>query len=206
MAEMISEDVKNFIVLHNYGKNGKDWPRCTVVLSTVTITLKNKKTEQKKWIHRNEPRQTNEPCGRHAEICFLQALRETIGGRGEVNKVKAELVQNYSPCLDCAMEFLEFKNEIGRNVEVILTITFANFYKCHKEPDKTQNRSGLVKLLKNHVELEVFQGKRWEELLNETSVTDMNDLLQLAKSPERKNRENEDMRILKELKSKAEGK
>ena len=205
MEEGISKkDVEdNFIVLHNYGENGELWPRCTVVLSTVTITRNNKETKSKKETHRNEP------GGKHAEECFLEALRENIG-TGKVNKVKAELVQNYSPCSKCAMGFLNFKKEIERRKgEVILTIRFANFYNFHKEPQKTENKSGLVNLSKNDVKLEVFQGERcWEELLNETDMkrTDMKDLLELAMSPQRKDRENKDKKILKGIRSDAQGK
>ena len=81
--------------------------------------------------------------------------------------------------------------------------TFTKFTKKKKKP----NRSGLVKLLKKNVELEVFQGTScWKELLKETAVTDMKYLLGLATSPQRTNREKEDKKILEELESEAKGK
>ena len=189
--------VKNFIIEGN-------WPSgvgATILLSTVIIndtklSSLNKvlqdcqstlKSVYKNGVHPN-----------HAERLFLDDLRQEIGSFREVEEIQIHLVQNYSPCTDCADRIVGFKNE---NENVFLKITFANIYESWKDASK----EGLRRLLQSGIELELLEGvDKWKQFLNNESFIilktgEYKELLVKATSSQRNNRENEYRDMLEEL-------
>ena len=208
------DEVNKFIVEYWYGENAPEWPRATIVLSTVDIYYtKSSKTSNKEYrllminIYRNG--------WLHAENYFLTDLRkeiDTLLKDKKINKIQAGIVQNYSPCNNysgdsgCADDILKFKEDMeNRDISFSLTIKFANFYRHQL----FSNRAGLQKLLKNNVNLEVFQGKEdWKEFLNDEHFVyltneDKTELLRRATSDERAMREKVDKNILEDITARA---
>ena len=144
-------------------KSGGNWPHVTIVLGRVTIKDDDGnelKTYQQ--VYRNREY--------HAEHYFLKALEENVKTLLSNNKVtkfsiQAKLVQNYSPCGDCAQKIINFRNEQkNQNINFSVEIKFANVYKHYEEA----NKGGLVALLKtDYVVLNLYQGKdEWKQFLN----------------------------------------
>ena len=231
MAEAVQtigkeEIKKNFIIKHKYGENGWGWPRgigATIVLSNVKIYYtKRSRTSIKDCELTKNAVYKNGGYQEHAEGYFLHDLNDeitTLEKDGKVNKIQANLVQNYSPCNNysgdkksgCANDILKFiKGMKKKGINFSLRIKFANFY-LHQEES---NRNGLRELLGNGVELELLRGEDagWEEFLNDetfvnlTDEEDYDELLARAMSKEREKREKEDVKILKKIKSEASGK
>ena len=223
--------LEKFIITKMYGdtvtNKGRNWPGgkgSTIVLSTVNIYYCTyfQKIEQRETtmaVYKNEGYQE------HAEGFFLNELRNKIKTLREakevqkVNKIQANLVQNYSPCNNysgdsgCANDILQFKEYMEQQgITFSLTIKFGTFY-YHKEPP---NKEGLKKLLRNGVNLELLRGKAaWEAFLNNKNFVQLikdeyrdeyKELLQIATSKDRTVREKEDEKILNEiLRFEAEG-
>jgi hypothetical protein len=223
---------KNFIIKHKYGENAWGWPRgkgATIVLSTVKIYYTKRSTTSNrdckltiKAVYKNGKHPN------HAEGYFLGDLKDEIetllaDEETKVTKMQAKLVQNYSPCNNyrslppggesgCADDILKFKRDMEQqDITFSLTIKFANFY-LH---DDESNREGLRKLLRNGVELELLQGEYdWKKFLKDKtfvhltngSNAEYTELFERATSKERKEREEDDVKIFKEITSKPKGK
>jgi hypothetical protein len=233
MAEAVQkigrEDIEKFIIQHMYGKNARGWPRgigAVIVLSTVEIYYTKRSTTSIrdcklpiKAVYKNGEHPN------HAEGYFLSNLKDEIktllaDEETQVDEIKANLVQNYSPCNNyrslprggesgCADDILEFKKEMEeKGITISLTIKFANFY-LH---DDESNREGLRKLLRNGVELELLQGEYdWKKFLKDKTFVHLTnaeytELFERATSKERKEREEDDVEIFKEITSKPKGK
>ena len=204
------DEVNKFIVKCSYGENAPEWPRATIVLSKVDIYYtKSSRTSNKEYgrfminIYRNG--------WLHAENYFLTDLREeidTLLKDKKIYKIQAGIVQNYSPCNNysgdsgCADDILKFKEDMeNRDINFSLTIKFANFYRHYL----LSNRAGLQKLIKNNVNLQVFQGKQdWKAFLNDEKFVNLTnddkiELLKRATSEERVKREKIDKNILKDI-------
>ena len=113
-------------------------------------------------------------------------------GKTEVTNIQAKLVQNYSPCKNCADKILRFKADVEQQgITFSLTIKFANFY-CHWEPP---NLHGLRRLKNSGVTLDLLEGEnKWTEFLNDEDFVRLRDdekeeLLNRAKSAARQNNE-----------------
>ena len=208
------DDVDKFIVKYSYGKNAPEWPRTTIVLSTVDIYYtKSSRASNKE--HRLLMINIYRNGWLHAENYFLTDLREeidTLLKDTKIYKIQAGIVQNYSPCNNysgssgCADDILKFKEDMeNRDINFSLTIKFANFYRHYL----LSNRAGLQKLLKNNVNLKVFQGKEdWKAFLNDENFVhltndDKTELLKRATSEERVKREKIDKKILKDITARA---
>ncbi len=219
MAEAVQkigrEDIEKFIIQHMYGENHDDWPSgigATIVLSTVEIySTKRSSTSIKddkltrKTVYKNGKRPN------HAEGYFLGDLKDEIetllaDEETKVTKIQAKLVQNYSPCSNCADKIVAAVEK--QNINVSLTIKFANFYR-HQG---ISNKTGLKKLLRKDVKLELLRGeKNWKEFLNDETFVNLtqdeyNELLERATSQEREEREEEDVKILNQIISEVSGK
>jgi hypothetical protein len=222
------EDIKKFIIPNRYGE-GPGWPSgrgATIVLSTVEIyytkysSMLSRDGKHSSILSREYKRTINavyknEGHQEHAEGYFLADLEEKIATFSKdkkalkIYKIQANLVQNYSPCNNysddkksgCADDILEFKKRM-RPINFSLRIKFANFY-CL---DDKSNTDGLIKLLRNGVELELLQSEDdWKEFLYDETFVDLK-LLGMATSEGRKKREKEDVHILNGIKSEASGK
>ena len=135
------------------------WPNSTTLLSTVKIHNANRLVVPKTRIYRNEGQ-----GGQHAEILFLSQLRKD---KTHATKIEANLVQNYSPCRNCADALIHFKREIEEeNKEFSVSIKFANVY---------YQGQGLKKLFENgERELTLLQGEEhWNEFLNDTTLVSL---------------------------------
>ncbi len=198
MAEAVQkigkEDIENkFIIQLKYGERGHpSGKEATIVLSNVKIYYtKRSRTsiKTKNAVYKNREYQE------HAEGCFLHDLNDeitTLLEDGKVNKIQANLVQNYSPCRNCADKILRFKATVEqRGITFSLTIKFANFY-CHWV---TPNLDGLRRLKDSGVTLDLLEGEnKWTEFLNDEDFVRLrNDekekLLNRAKSAARQNNE-----------------
>ena len=205
---------KNFIIKHKYGTNAWRWPRgigATTVLSTVKIyyTTRSSTSIRDCKLTVNAVYKNGEHPN-HAERYFHNDLKEQIDTllkdkETKVTKIRAKLVQNYSPCKNCADMILKLKE--GREkqgINISLTIKFANFY--------GHNVEGLRGLLQNDVKLELLQGEDdWKAFLNDKTFVNLTvgknkQLLERATSKERKEREEDDVKILNKIKSEALGK
>jgi hypothetical protein len=216
-----------FIITKKYGDKG-GWPYgtgSTIVLSTVEIYYtKHSPTSIKDCKLTIMAVYKNGGYQEHAEGFFLEDLREEINTLLEdeatkVNKIQAKLVQNYSPCNNysddhksgCADDILEFIEDMEqKDIIFSLTIKFGTFYYHQKTP----NKEGLKKLLRNGVKLELLQGTAdWEAFLNDENFVQLikdeyrdeyEELLERATSRDRMDREEEDEKILTEIKFEAE--
>ncbi|CAB4034435.1 C- [Paramuricea clavata] len=183
----------NFIVQHQYGTYGWLWPSTTIVSSICKITSTTKENPFN-WAGSNWTNQ-------HAEKRFLDELENEIAKHHKVTKIEAKLVQNYSPCSDCANALVEFKEKMqNKNIEFSLTIEFANVY-CHK---RSQNRKGLRKLSSTYgIELKLLHD--WKafleslERIDKLTTGDKDTLLKMARSNERQNNEKQGAEILDEI-------
>ncbi len=222
------EGIKKFIITNRYGE-GPDWPRgrgATIVLSTVEIYYTkhssglSRDAKHSSMLSREYKRTINavyknEGHQEHAEGYFLVDLEEEIATVSKdekvlkINKIQANLVQNYSPCNNywhysdgkksgCADDILEFKERMRMHrINFSLRIKFANFYRL----DDKSNTEGLIKLLRNGVELELLQSEDdWKEFLYDETFVDLK-LLGMATSKGRKEREKDDVHILNMIKS-----
>lgn len=204
-AEKIGkEDVeKKFIVdymYYPYNKKTDEWPRTTILLSTVRIKYKNKSQIQK-WGPETKVFKSD---AKHAEVNFFDKFLsdkiQDLSRDYKVTCVEVDLVQNYSPCGDCADEILKFIE--GKSYCFTLTIKFANFY-YHQDEG---NIKGLKKLLKNDIKLELLQGEdTWEVFLSnekfiELRENEKEELLKKAASKKRKDREEKDVEIMHKIK------
>ncbi len=194
------EDIEKFIIQHMYGENGWDWPRATIVLSTVEIhytTIVND-TLPIKAVYKNE--------SKHAEELFLAGLKNEIdrllkNGKTAVTKIQAKLVQNYTPCTNCADKILQFKAAVEQQgITFSLTIKFANFYR-HREPP---NLDGLRRLKDSGVTLDLLEGEnKWTEFLHDEDFVRLTEekkrrLLNRATSTFRRNNEQRGTEIFNE--------
>ena len=197
------DDIEKFIVTLKYRQAGYPSGRgATIVLSRVTIHYDESSERLPERIHKN----TDE--NNHAEKRFFNYLKNEINQRQddeEIKEIKVILVQNYSPCRDCADAILKFKET---EEDIKLTVKFANFYR----DDKPENIKGLENLLRNGVSLELLQGKdEWEDFLSGTTFfrlneDERNELLERATSNERVNREKVDKTMLADIESNAQSK
>ena len=222
MAEKIGNDeVRYFIVAFKYGECGWDWPKVAIGLSKVDINWTNSsrsETDKIKMCQYNVYRTTDDHI--HAESHFLDSLRNITSEKDKkIIHINAELVQNYSPCSECARKFVEFIQEIKKKRIIFsLTIKFANFYKCYYtlENDSWKRSSpskecldGLVKLRQNGVTLQLLQGEQdWEKFVRDERFVEISEknrtrLLEMATSDERKEREKVDKIILKYIETEA---
>ena len=180
----------NFIVQHQYGEHGYDWPGSTIVLSTVKIYVT---AEVDPIIHHWT---CNNVTGWHAEKRFLDKLETEIAKHHEVTKIEAKLVQNYSPCSVCADALLEFRDKC-KSIVFSLTIEFANVY-FHRIPE---NRKGLRKLSStNGIELKLLHD--WKAFLKsivKLTPVEKDALLKIARSERRQNNEKRGAEILDEI-------
>lgn len=190
------DDIKKFIVTLRYLKSSKDWPKSTIVLSKVKIDYV-KSSERLDKIPKNEIHRNDKD--NHAEIIFFYYLKKEINRlqndkEVEIKKIKVLLVQNYSPCRDCADAILKFKETEVKDIKFSLTVKFANFYRHYKQ----RNIEGLENLLRNNVSLELLQGKGdWKDFLSNTIFVQLdedeyNELLERATSNKRVDREEVD--------------
>ena len=180
----------DFIVQHQYDEHG-NWPRSTIVLSTVKIYAT---AEVDPIIHHWT---RNNVMGRHAEKRFLDKL-ETEIAKHEVTKIEAKLVQNYSPCSVCADALLEFRDKMqNKSIEFSLTIEFANVY-LHTIPE---NRKGLRKLSStNGIELKLLHDwKAFLESIVQLTPVEKDALLIIARSNGRQNNEKRGAEILDKI-------
>ena len=206
------EDVQKFIIIYKYGEKGWLWPSgkgATIVLSTVKIyyTKRSSTPLTIKAVYRNDD-------SSHAEGYFLSGLEKEMNTLLEdeetaVTTIQANLVQNYSPCKNCADKILQFKNDKeNQGITVSLTIKFANFYR-HK---LDSNKEGLRELWRNDVKLELLKGEDdWKAFLNDRTIVNLTvrknkQLLERATSKERKEREKDDVKIFNKITSEASGK
>ena len=227
MAEAVQkigrEDIENkFIIQLKYGEKGfPSGEEATIVLSNVKIYYtKRSRTSIKDCELTKNAVYKNQGYQEHAEGYFLHDLNDeitTLLKDGKVNKIQANLVQNYSPCNNysgdkksgCAYDILKFiKRMKKKGINFSLRIKFANFY-LHKVES---NRRGLRELLGKGVELELLRGEDgWEAFLNDETFVDLTEgeskeLLKRATSEKRKEREEKDVEILNEIESEASGK
>ncbi len=212
------KDIEKFIIQHKYDENRLDWPRgqgATIVLSTVKIYYtKRSSTSIRNCKLTIKALYKNGEHPNHAERYFRNDLKEEIDTllkdkETKVTKIRAKLVQNYSPCKNCADMILKFKDgRENQGINISLTIKFANFYRHNFE----STREGLRGLLRNDVKLELLHGEDdWKEFLNDETFVNLTvrknkQLLERATSKERKEREEDDVKILNEIKLEASGK
>ena len=184
----------NFIVKHQYGDHGDNWPGSTIVLSTVKIYVTAEVDPiigLHHWTCKNVP-------GWHAEKRFLDKLETEIAKHHEVTKIEANLVQNYSPCSVCADALVEFRVKMqNKSIEFSLTIEFANVY-FHTKPE---NRKGLRKLSStNGIELKLLHDwKAFLESIVKLTPDEKDALLEIARSERRQNNEKRGAAILDEI-------
>ena len=144
----------------------------------------------------------------HAEERFLAGLKNKIrqllqNGKTAVTKIQAKLVQNYSPCTNCADTILGFKAALAEEQQGItfsLTIKFANFYRHWETP----NLDGLRRLKDNGVTLDLLEGEnKWTEFLHDEDFVRLHNvekerLLNRATSKFRRNNEQRGIEIFNE--------
>ena len=199
-----------------YGENEKRWPQGTIVLSTVLIHSNSEEKDIKtsKKIFTNDK---DYPADHHFVRDLVKEIADLKKQGYEENDlhVEVDLVQNYSPSNNSAMAILNFPNDLRDNnilpITCIWTIKFANFFNHEEE----ENLKGLMKLLKNGINLKLLQGRdEWLTFLSDEDFLDLSkdndkpsktllELLVKAISADRKKRENFDlgmMEILKVLK------
>jgi hypothetical protein len=180
----------------------EDWPKSTTVLSTVEIHCTTGKvdTPPNNRIYRNEGE-----GGDHAEKRFLDVLERKIGGirkEHRVTRIKVKLIQNYSPCSECADIFLNFIVERNREgIKFSLKIEFVNIYKDWE----VANQKGLRMLKEKGVRFELLKGKeKWTTFLNRPFVMRLTndekaELLERAKSEARTRNEKEALTIFNHI-------
>ncbi len=192
-------DIKKFIILNQYHQRG--WPTgqgSVILLSKVKIYYtKSRKELLPNRIYRHRGGNI------HPERDFLKELRREIERREhaghQIEKIHADLIQNLSPCSNCADAFVKFKNDRRERegIKFSLKIKFANIY-CHWDNQQT---NGLNMLLENGVALKLLQGEDdWKAFLNDTTFVELTEhekteLLDDAKSEDRKENEKEAMKI-----------
>jgi hypothetical protein len=88
-----------------------------------------------------------------------------------MERIEADLVQNYSPCSECADDFLNFIYERNRDgIKFSLKIEFANVYKDWV----FDNKDGLKKLKKKGVRFELLEGEeKWRAFLNDETFVEL---------------------------------
>ncbi|XP_028394304.1 uncharacterized protein LOC114518497 [Dendronephthya gigantea] len=201
------EDVKKFIIQHRYLQNPRQWPSgsgATVVLGRVKIEFNNAGHDE--FIHDTGIFKNDE--NHHSEKYFLDFLKAKLDAlEGTVTQVIVNLVQNYSPCSDCVTRILEFVD--GQDFRLTFTIKFANFYKHYYN----RNRESMKLLLQKGIRLQLLQGESaWKEFLDDKTFVKLNtrgerqEILNLAKTKERKDREKDDVAILKKIECEVFGK
>ncbi len=192
-------DIKNFIITNQYHQPG--WPigkGSVIVLSKVKICYTNSRKELlPNGIYRHRGGNI------HSERDFLEELGDEIERRHQIEKIHVDLIQNLSPCANCADAFVKFKNDRRERegIKFSLKIEFANFYRHWEEP----NRNGLKMLLENGVELKLLQGEDdWKAFLNDSTLVKLTEhektkLLDDAKSEDRKKNEKQAMKIFNKI-------
>ena len=226
MAEKIdNDDVGSFILDFMYGERGRGWPKVAIGLSKVDINWTVSSRSETDKIKRSSLSKVYRTTDNHthAESQFLDSLRNIILEKDKkIIQMNAELVQNYSPCSDCASKFVEFiENTKKKDINFVLTIKFSNFYKCYYtqlndswkylSPSK-ENIDGLVNLRRNDVALRLLEGERgWKEFLNDEfcgNITEENKTyaFKRATSQKRIEREKVDKIILQYIENKVSGK
>ena len=193
------KDIKKFIMTNQYYQPG--WPigkGSVILLSKVKIYYtKSRKELLPNRIYRHRGGNI------HPERYFLEKLRREIEQREhaahQIEKIHADLIQNLSPCSNCADAFVKFKNDRRERegIKFSLKIEFANFYRHWEKP----HRNGLKMLLENGVALKLLQGEDdWKAFLNDSTFVKLTEhekteLLDDAKSEDRKKNEKEAMKI-----------
>ncbi len=194
-------DIKKFIILNQYHRPG--WPigkGSVILLSKVKIYYtKSRKELLPNRIYRHRGGNI------HSERDFLEELRREIERREhaghQIEKIHADLIQNLSPCSNCADAFVKFKNDRRERIKFSLKIEFANFYRHWEE----LHRNGLKMLLENGVALKLLQGEDdWKAFLNDTTFVELTEhektkLLDDAKSEDRKKNEKQAMKIFNKI-------
>ena len=195
-------DIKKFIILNQYHQRG--WPTgqgSVILLSKVKIYYtKSRKELLPNRIYRHRGGNI------HPERDFLKELRHEIEREHaghQIEKIDAELIQNLSPCSNCADAFVKFKNERRERegIKFSLEIKFANFYRHWDKP----RRNGLKMLLENGVALKLLQGEDdWKAFLNDSTFVKLTEhektkLLDDAKSEDRKKNEKEAIKIFDKI-------
>jgi hypothetical protein len=195
-------DIVKFIIPLQYHQPG--WPTgkgSMIVLSKVKIYYaKSKKEPLISNIHRYQGKKI------HSEIDFLKKLRDKIekekGAGRQMERIEADLVQNFSPCSECADVFVKFKDFRKReDIKFSLKIEFANFYRHWETP----NINGLKMLLENGVALKLLQGEDdWRAFLNDKTFVELTEhektkLLDRANSEDRKKNEKQAIKIFNNI-------
>ena len=209
---------RKFIISAAYGTSGA-FPygaKSTVVISHISCTSQDKKTEKMVHICRNEGR------GQHAEIKLIEFLKQNDKVE-KADEVNIRMLQNFSPCNDdaglhenafCAKKIIKYQDDMEREGKRMnITITFANFYRTtvyddNDEKRAEENKGGLRKLDGAGVTLQLLQGEeQWKEFLYDKELVKLSDkekksLLAEATSKDRSEREKFDRNHLSEILSK----
>ena len=213
------EVMRKFIISAAYGTSGAFpyGPKSTVVISHISCTSQDKKTEKMVHICRNEGR------GQHAEIKLIEFLKQNDKVE-KADEVNIHMLQNFSPCNDdagltfCAEKIIKYQDDMEREGKRMnITITFANFYRTtvydrvyngNDEKRAEENKGGLGKLNGAGVTLRLLQGEeQWKEFLYDEELVKLSDkekklLLAEATSKDRSEREKFDRNHLSEILSK----
>ncbi|CAB4039606.1 DNA dC-, partial [Paramuricea clavata] len=194
-------DIVKFIIPLQYHQRG--WPTgkgSVIVLSKVKIYYAKSRIELLSDIHRYQGEKI------HSEIDFLKKLRDKIekekGAGRQMERIEADLVQNYSPCSECADVFVKFKDFRKREgIKFSLKIEFANFYRHWETP----YINGLKRLLENGVALKLLHGEDdWRAFLNDKTFVELTEhekakLLDRANSEDRKKNEKQAIKIFNNI-------
>ena len=194
-------DIMKFIIPFQYRQRG--WPTgkgYVIVLSKVKIYYaKSRKEHLITNIHRYQGK-------KHTEIDFLEKLEDKIenekGAGRQMERIEADLVQNYSPCSECADAFVKFKDSRKREgIKLSLKIKFANFYRHWETP----NINGLKMLLENGVALKLLHGEDdWRAFLNDKTFVELTEhekakLFDRANSEDRKKKEKQAIKMFNNI-------
>ena len=187
-----------------YG-NGENWPHQTILFYSLSINGN---------LNIAFRRVDNTPQIEHAEITMIRQIEEHIQGDSEVNHISLKVYSSYSPCNSdgsagaeayCADALYRFQSDLKKkSIKCEIEIRFSSFYMAHDATSEScsRNRNGLIMLIRNRIQLEVFNGEQnWKEFLRDIGKQgdELNRWVELTRVEERITREQNDVSIRDDL-------